>query len=145
MNLGEPEGGSGADADEGASVPPPCDSCGTVSTAKAGPRPGPREGPYVAVLADSSWIDPVDPAQDGRRPVVACSGRCLDRVRAVLASRPYTTVELWAGKVARAVTASQGPPVRAELERATGLTPPQIRAAYDWLEEHGIWLERHSR
>lgn len=107
-----------------------CDGCQEVLVAVG------AGDPYTDVLPDSSWIDPVDSDQDGRRPVTTCSRPCLDRVGARLASRPYATDELWAGKVFRAVMTRQRALGRAELELVTGLTTPQIRAAFTWLEEH---------
>lgn len=110
-------------------TPEVCDLCG-VLIADGTERYG--------FVPDSSVTHAIEPAWDGRRMVVACSGDHTRQLHAQAAARPYVDAELWAGKVLRAMQEAR----RAdrfevsveELQDATGLSPEQVRAAVQWLE-----------
>ncbi|WP_329052905.1 hypothetical protein OG738_09425 [Amycolatopsis sp. NBC_01488] len=113
-----------------------------ISPRGAAPTPGPRCGycgspcraasTHGALVADSSVIDPVDLARDGRRFVVACSAGHLkslvDRARATWAAE-----ELWFGQLCRASRqhGMRDAEVR-EIGLRARLSAANVRAALAW-------------
>ncbi|MFD5428822.1 hypothetical protein [Streptomyces sp. NPDC127084] len=59
-------------------------------------------------VPDSSFVHPDDPTRDGDRPLAACSPEHLAELMKTAGARPYRDVELWAGKIARALAAHRG-------------------------------------
>ncbi|MFD5428279.1 hypothetical protein [Streptomyces sp. NPDC127084] len=83
-------------------------------------------------VPDSSYLHPHDPTRDGDRPLIACSPEHLAELMKAAGARPYLDVELWAGKIDRALaTCPQGLSLYA-LAVKTGLTQDQIEQAALW-------------
>ncbi|MFD9722994.1 hypothetical protein [Streptomyces sp. NPDC059072] len=108
--------------------PEECGLCGASFAAGSG---------RYARVADSSYLDPADPAHDGRRPVAACAPDHLSRLTAALRERPFTYAELWAGRLARVHAAHPAGISVRELARESGLMDDQV-------EEAALWVGRGS-
>lgn len=82
---------------------------------------------------DSSWIDPLDPVLDGRRPVMACGSEHLHELHDAYAARPFVDEELWAGQIRREICARNGAPLHAkDLALLLGLTVEQVERTLAW-------------
>jgi hypothetical protein len=107
-----------------------CDSCGTAV----------YDGSELyAIVLDSSSVDPLRPALDGRRRLVACCPEHLSELRRYYLARPFDHDELRAQIVTRAQEAA-APAQRSleELARATGLTLGEILGALAW---RSLWFD----
>ncbi|MEU6775071.1 hypothetical protein [Streptomyces sp. NPDC046759] len=83
-------------------------------------------------VPDSSSADPHNGWFDGLRLITACGPAHFAIMQEVYRNRGFADEELWAAKIARAL--STGPPVLTLVELAcrTGLHEPEIRRAIAW-------------
>ncbi|MCW5252631.1 MULTISPECIES: hypothetical protein [unclassified Streptomyces] len=86
-------------------------------------------------VPDSSAAHATNDWYDGLRLITACCDEHFDVVKDDYRHRPFVEEELWAAKVARALTT--GPPELSmdQLAGRTGLHEPQIRRAIAWHNE----------
>ena len=96
------------------------------------------------VVADSTYLHPDDPRQDGSRPASAC---CRDHAEELLSlgARDWVAEQLWAKKLSRALvhwnrteTTMEGIAARA------GLTRSQLRRAIQWRGPDGRGHEKST-
>ncbi|MFB6477435.1 hypothetical protein ACFCXF_03120 [Streptomyces virginiae] len=83
-------------------------------------------------VRDSSYDDPVDPAQDGNRLVIACSAEHLGELQQHYRQRPFNREELWTRKIDRAMRQHPEGLGLEQLEKESGLNALQIEAATTW-------------
>ncbi|MFJ7206143.1 STAS domain-containing protein [Streptomyces sp. NPDC098789] len=101
-------------------LPDVCDLCHAVA---------PEGTAVYGEAADSSFVDPADPGQDGRRPLLTCSPAHLTELQQHYDRRPFDEAELWAVKIDEAMHQHPlGLTIEALCE-ATGLTVSQIETA----------------
>lgn len=100
-----------------------CDYCGRP------PEPGTERW---ALVPDSSFVHPSDPALDGRRVVTACGTEHLEEL-IKRARREWTDEQLWLGQLARASVKPglRGASLRKVAYRAR-LSPEQLHRTLDW-------------
>lgn len=82
----------GQDADEAS--PGLCESYGTAVT---------DGSELYGLVRDSSAVHAHDDRYDGERMVVACSEEYMTALVAQFRARPFVDVELWVGKIGRAM------------------------------------------
>ena len=113
-----------------ADVPHPavCDLCRT---------PLGSASEIFSVVPDSSFLHPCDPDRDGLRRVAACSPEHLGEIQQHYRRRPFVKQELWAGKIARALTSQPDLDEQALVE-ATGLNLIQIQNSLVWESERSL-------
>lgn len=103
-----------------------CEQCGTGLSGWL---------PVVAVMPDSSAVDPLHPERDGWRLLAACSEACLEALEERFRRRPFVAEELWAGKLMRVLRAHPQGALPLQLLHESGLAPTQMRAGFAWLDE----------
>ncbi|MET8957622.1 hypothetical protein ACWEO4_45925 [Streptomyces sp. NPDC004393] len=122
---------------EGEVRPELCDLCGAEISGQA---------EVHALVPDSSVIHGHDPKLDGKRWLSACSPEHLAALLDVYKQRPFVDVELWAGKISRAVEAHRGRISPEELAEETGLTQAQIELGQSWQNLDALrWHRRFGK
>ncbi|MGW8064071.1 hypothetical protein ACVV2G_17805 [Streptomyces ziwulingensis] len=103
-----------------------CDLCARVF---------PENESVSGYVPDSSAAHAADACLDGLRRIIACCDDHFDVIKDGYAHRPFVTEELWAAKLARALTTGAPALSMDQLGCRTGLEEPQIRAAIAWHNE----------
>jgi len=102
-------------------------------------RAVPKREAVRGCVPDSSCAHAYNPWFDGLRRITACCDAHREVIRQRCLRRPYVLEELWAAKIALALT--DGAPVLSmeQLGCRTGLHEPEIRRAVAWRNAHGPW------
>ncbi len=106
-----------------ADLPDVCDLCRTATPAGTAVH---------GHAADSSFAHPLDPGQDGHRPLLACTPAHLADLRQRYSQRPFVDAELWAVKIDGAMRRHPYGLSIDSLREETGLTVIQIEEAETW-------------
>ncbi|GAA2815633.1 hypothetical protein GCM10010441_45330 [Kitasatospora paracochleata] len=100
-----------------------CDLCGAVIE---------DGGEVYFLVSDSSVVHRTDRKLDGKRMVVARGREHGRQLVEQCRARPFVELELWAGKIGRALDRRPEGLRKAELAEATGLTPVEIELGARW-------------
>ncbi|MEV7687463.1 hypothetical protein [Streptomyces bungoensis] len=92
----------------------------------------PEDEAVTGYVPDSSCAHPTRHWFDGLRPITTCCEEHFETLRETYRRRPFLQEELWAARIACALTAGRPVLSLEELGCRTGLYEPEIRRAIAW-------------